>query len=404
MDKLNEYQDTKLGKIPCDWRCVRQDAVSTFHNGRAYKLSEWEKEGTPVIRLQNLTGSGQDYYYSNLKLPERQYVNNGDLLFMWSATFGPKIWKGDKAIYHYHIWKVDCDESQLDKTFMFYNLDYMTEVMKSQTNGSTMLHLTKKGMEEQLMRLPPLSEQLKISEILVAIDNKGDLLTQKIEQTKELKKGLVQKLFSVGMGELDANGNWHPHVNFCEKTGYPKNWKKLQFIEAIELKRGYDLPTKDRCPGSYNIYGSNGIVGSHTKSMVKGPGIITGRSGTIGKVIFSEREFWPLNTSLYVRNFNGNDPKFCFYFLEQFGLKKYGTGTGVPTLNRNVVHKEKIVIPSDLKEQKAIADILETVDSKITILIQQRNETARLKKGLMQKLLNGKWRTNCDKAAVEAKQ
>ena len=89
--------------LPDGWGNFRQGEIVEFSNGRAYKLSEWEKEGTPVIRLQNLTGTGNEYYFSKLGLPERQYCDYGDLLYMWSATFGPHTWKGQKAIYHYHM-------------------------------------------------------------------------------------------------------------------------------------------------------------------------------------------------------------------------------------------------------------------------------------------------------------
>jgi type I restriction enzyme S subunit len=192
----NEYQSTQFGEIPFTWDVISQQNVATFYNGRAYKRTEWEDTGTPVIRLQNLTGTGKKYYYSNLELPERQYVNHGDLLFMWSATFGPKFWYGEKAIYHYHIWKVECDNSRLDKKFMFYNLSYTTEKMKKETNGSTMLHFTKKGMEEQLMLLPSLEEQQKISGILTTVDEKLGLLKQQKRETQLLKKGLMQKLLT----------------------------------------------------------------------------------------------------------------------------------------------------------------------------------------------------------------
>lgn len=115
------YRQTSLGWLPAHWECVPQGEVVTFNNGRAYKLSEWESQGTPVIRLQNLTGSGETYYYSNLELPSHQYVHKGDLLYMWSASFGPHIWQGEKAIYHYHIWKIDCTD-RVDRKYMFYAL------------------------------------------------------------------------------------------------------------------------------------------------------------------------------------------------------------------------------------------------------------------------------------------
>jgi type I restriction enzyme, S subunit len=125
-----------------EWKKYKQNQVAHFYNGRAYKLSEWEEVGTPVIRLQNLTGTGKNFYYSNLELPEHQYVNSGDLLYMWSATFGPHIWKGERAIYHYHIWKVVCNDNLLSKNFFYFLLDFETQQKMSKSNGMGILHIT----------------------------------------------------------------------------------------------------------------------------------------------------------------------------------------------------------------------------------------------------------------------
>ncbi|MFV8596823.1 restriction endonuclease subunit S [Ralstonia pseudosolanacearum] len=189
------FKDSELGTTPTSWQILPQGDVATFHNGRAYKLSEWEEDGTPVIRLQNLTGSGEKYYYSNLKLPAHQYVEKGELLYMWSASFGPHIWSGDRAIYHYHIWKVECGE-HLDQRFMYYSLATLTETMRGKMNGSTMAHLTKAGMEKQLMVVPSLSEQKRIAEILSSADAKLDLLLARKARVENLKRGLMQKLLT----------------------------------------------------------------------------------------------------------------------------------------------------------------------------------------------------------------
>jgi len=142
-----EFKDSPVGRIPKEWNVSIQGEVATFYNGRAYKLSEWEQEGTPVIRLQNLTGSGSDFYYSTMQLPEKQYCEEGDLLYMWSATFGPHIWHGPKAIYHYHIWKVVADEENITKTYLYYLLEFKTKQWKEQsTNGMGILHVTKGAM------------------------------------------------------------------------------------------------------------------------------------------------------------------------------------------------------------------------------------------------------------------
>src|SRR5699024_9995222 len=128
---------------------------------------EWESSGVPVVRLQNLTGSGDNYYYSTLNLPEKNYMYNGDLIFMWSASFGPYIWRCPKASFHYHIWKINCDEDLFDKVFYYFKLLELTKALKKNTSGSTMLHLTKTSMEEYKIALPlTLEEQRAIAETL----------------------------------------------------------------------------------------------------------------------------------------------------------------------------------------------------------------------------------------------
>ncbi|MGY5538396.1 restriction endonuclease subunit S [Vibrio brasiliensis] len=167
----------------------------------------------------------------------------------------------------------------------------------------------------------------------------------------------------------------------------PASWSYGDLLSFFELKRGHDLPLQNRCDGEYPIIGSNGVTGLHNEAICLSQGVITGRSGTLGKVYFSEKPYWPLNTSLYITDFKGNNPKYCYYFLKHFPLDKFGTGTGVPTLNRNIIHKQKVIFPPLLEQQK-IAEVLSTVDEKIDLIDQKIAETEKLKTGLMQKLFS----------------
>jgi type I restriction enzyme S subunit len=144
----------------------------------------------------------------------------------------------------------------------------------------------------------------------------------------------------------------------------PDGWCSEKLERLCILQRGFDLPVQNRIPGTYPILGSNGIVGFHNKGKVPAPGVVTGRSGSIGQVWYLENDFWALNTSLYVKEFHGNHQKFVYYFLQYFDLSRFGTGTGVPTLNRNDVHRVKIHFPP-CPEQRKIATILTSVDEVI---------------------------------------
>ena len=171
----------------------------------------------------------------------------------------------------------------------------------------------------------------------------------------------------------------------------PKDWEVKRFDEVCPLQRGFDLPAGDIVTGEYTVVYSNGILCYHKEYLVKGHGVVTGRSGTIGKVTFVEKNFWPHNTSLWVTNFHGNDIKYIYYFLQNFKLSKYASGSGVPTLNRNDLHIHKIPLPP-LPEQRKIAELLSTWDKAIELQTSIINKLTLRKKGLMQQLLTGKKR------------
>ena len=158
------------------------------------------------------------------------------------------------------------------------------------------------------------------------------------------------------------------------KQGLEHGWRKVILGDVIELKRGYDLPQRKRMPGAVPIVSSSGITDHHSEGKVQGPGVVTGRYGTLGRVFFIPDNFWPLNTTLYVRDFKGNDPRFIRYFLQELNFFAYSDKAAVPGLNRNHLHQAVVRIPEDVNEQRAIARILGALDDKIE-LNRRMNET-----------------------------
>ena len=144
-------------------------------------------------------------------------------------------------------------------------------------------------------------------------------------------------------------------------------WTCGRLGDFIELKRGYDLAQAQRIPGPYPLVSSAGVSDCHAEPKVKGPGVITGRYGTIGQVYFVEQDFWPLNTTLYVRDFKGNHPKFVSYFLKTVDFHAYSDKAAVPGVNRNHLHEALAVMPN-LSAQREIAEILGALDDRITLL------------------------------------
>jgi len=136
-------------------------------------------------------------------------------------------------------------------------------------------------------------------------------------------------------------------------------WEVKPLGEIGTLQRGFDLPKAQRTEGQFPLVTSSGPTDTHNIAKVKGPGVATGRSGSIGNVFFVEKDFWPLNTALYVKDFHGNDPRFVYYLLQLVDLGRFASGAGVPTLNRNDVHGELIAIPTSIEEQQRIVAVLD---------------------------------------------
>ena len=154
-------------------------------------------------------------------------------------------------------------------------------------------------------------------------------------------------------------------------------WKECDLGDVINLKRGYDLPNAVRSKGDIPVISSSGITDYHNIAMKCGPGVITGRYGTIGQIFYSNNPYWPLNTTLYVQDFKNNVPKFIFYFLKGLDFEKYSDKSAVPGVNRNEVHKERVLLPP-IPEQTAIASILSSLDDKIYLLHRQNKTLEQL--------------------------
>ncbi|WP_145525071.1 restriction endonuclease subunit S [Yersinia rohdei] len=189
-------EEEKPFELPLGWEWVRLgDAVEVI-NGRAYKKHEMLQSGTPLLRVGNLFTSNE-WYYSDLELDEDKYIDKDDLIYAWSASFGPFIWQGDRVIYHYHIWKLKLfSESALSKFFLHDYLASITEKIKSQGNGIAMLHMTKERMEKQVIALPPLIEQISIVSKIKELMTLCDQLEQQSLTSLDAHSQLVETLLA----------------------------------------------------------------------------------------------------------------------------------------------------------------------------------------------------------------
>ena len=411
--------------IPDGWAEHRQGDVADFSNGKAYKLTEWEEVGTPVIRLQNLTGSGKNYYYSNLKLPDRQYCKSGDLLYMWSATFGPHIWKGPKAIYHYHIWKITCNEIDLTKGFLYQLLGYKTAEWLNQSNGMGILHITKGGMEELKLILPPLPEQQKIAAILTSVDEVIEKTQAQIDKLKDLKTGMMQTLLlPTEHGGVGIDGK--PHTEFKDSPvgRIPKGWEVVKFKDIFQsYKYGPRFSSKDYDP-SGNVktirgtdLSSNGIIKYRQvpvakldsklveQNLLKNGDLVMITTADCGATAVFESQSIPFIASAYAIKLipkQGLNSKYINYFMQTDDASsqvdsfiRKGTVANLPGSD---VMSITLALPS-INEQDKIVQILEQLDSNIYLKLESLESNSRIKKALMQDLLTGKVRVNVSSEA-----
>lgn len=137
-------------------------------------------------------------------------------------------------------------------------------------------------------------------------------------------------------------------------------WTETTIGAEIELAYGKSLSADAREPGPYDVFGSNGCVGTHATPLISGPGIIIGRKGSVGRIVYSERDFWPIDTTYYVGNKGSHDWRFLFHLLSSLGLEKLNTHSAVPGLNRENVYSISVSIP-ELVEQRQIAQSLDFV-------------------------------------------
>lgn len=254
----------------------------------------------------------------------------------------PERYVGGRVNQHVAILRPD--PSQLDGRFLAYVLvspGYKGQLLSIAGAGATREALTKSGIERFTVPAPPVETQRRIAAILGAYDDLIEVNRRRVAVLEEMARGLFEEWFVRFRfpGYEDA-----PIVDTPDGP-LPEGWEFAALQDFLVLQRGFDLPKSKRVEGAVPVFSASGYHGGHNEHRVAGPGVVTGRSGTIGQVHLVWDDFWPLNTTLYVREFRRAGPVFAFLLLQRLDLVKHASGSAVPTLNRNHVHGIKLPAP-----------------------------------------------------------
>ncbi len=390
MGKHNNIPKLRFSAFDGEWEEKTLGEVSSFYNGKAFKQEELLDTGKyPVLRVGNLFTSDK-WYYSNLELEENKLIDLGDLIFAWSASFGPRIWQGHRVIYHYHIWKVVENPTFLHRMFYYWVLENETLKMKSNSsNGFALLHITKGTIENWNSFFPTLPEQTKIADFLSDVDEKLQTLKQKKTALETYKKGLMQKLFSQALRFKDADGKDFP--DWEEKFGNEvfesisdRNHNSDLPILAITQEHGaiprdlidFEISVTDKSVESYKVVN----VGDF---------IISLRSFQ-GGIEYSTYKGICSPAYIILRPVTAIDDRFYKFYLK--------TDRYIAELQKNLegIRDGKMIsfkyfsaislpFPS-LAEQTKIADFLSRIDEKIAVTALALEKMEVWKKGLLQKM------------------
>ena len=239
------YLEKLLDGVEVEWLPLAK--VCRLINGRAYKQEELLSKGKyPVLRVGNFF-TNQNWYYSDLELDQDKYCDNGDLLYAWSASFGPRIWHGGKSIYHYHIWKVVPDSNLICKQFLYYLLQWDTKALKdAHSTGSTMMHISKTTIEKRLVPIPcpdnP-EKSLAIQSEIVRILDKFTAVTAELTAELNMRK----KQYNYYRDQLLSFDEEQEKPIYLEKLldGVEVEWLPLGEITKYEQPTKYLVKAKD---------------------------------------------------------------------------------------------------------------------------------------------------------------
>lgn len=365
--------------------------IQTGPFGSQLHQSDYSECGIPVVMPKDLVG-GKISEESIARVDKthverlcRHKIEVGDILYSRRGDVGrcAHVTKKEEGwLCGTGCLRVTIDSEKADSRFVFFQLQHPDTVgwVEKHAVGATMLNLNTTILSSVPIRLPTLEIQKRIADILSAYD---DLIENNQKQIKLLEEA-AQRLYKEWFVDLRFPG----HENTKIVDGVPEGWSRTNINEILTFHRGYDLTKNEMKAGRYPVVGSTTVIGYHNEFKIKGPGIVTGRSGSLGKYQFIWDNFWPHNTSLYISDYKDHNIFFVYSLLQTVDFASLNNGGAIPTLNRNVLSNIEVIEPTD-ELQEMFSKIAEAQYRKIRNLEKQNNQLKMARDVLLPKLMSG---------------
>lgn len=336
---------------------------------------------TGDVKHANLYLSTYTQTYSEAGLAQSKLWPKGTLCITIAANIAETSILAMDACFPDSIIGFVPEPDKADVRFIKYTLDIFKNRYRQFSQGAVQDNLSQEKLLSLKLPIPNLEIQSRIASILSTYDD----LIENNHRRIHLLEAAARLVYQEWFVRLRFPGHEHVPVH----NGVPEGWEKVPLGNALTLQRGFDLPTIQRVTGNVPVYASTGVTGYHNKAIVTGPGVVTGRSGSLGTVIYAPGDFWPLNTTLWVKEFKQVTPVYATHLLSGLRLEQYNGGAAVPTLNRNDVHRIDIVHPTPTLIER-FTEVVEPMYMQIDKLKTYNSRLAQARDLLLPRLMSGK--------------
>jgi len=345
----------------------------------------------PYLRVVDFGSDGIDR--SNIKYIDKETfdhvkrytISDSDIYISIAGTIGrvgivPDDLSGSNLTEN--AAKITNISTDIDHRYLMYYLrgPLGQSAIQNRTGGTSQPKLALYRIANIDFPFKPLMEQQAIASILTSYDDMIENNRRRIQILEQAARLLYKEWF------VHLRFPGHEHTKIID--GVPAGWEKKPLGALLTLQRGFDLPVSRRKEGCFPIYASTGINGYHAEAKVKGPGVVTGRSGSLGTVMFVSGDFWPLNTTLWIKEFKLVGPHYANHLLANMKLEQYNGGAAVPTLNRNDVHRVEVLSPPSLL-LRMFEDQSHDIAKQIDALTSMNLKLSEARDLLLPKLMTG---------------